>query len=271
MWRAALGSSGRRDLLDAVTQSHGGWHEALYGDAIEPLAFVELPNTRAAWQRSSQWLQALRTGSRPDGLAVETTALLGAIWRLRLEQPEQAANALDVANSLLCGKPVRVPLGSPGGAPPLENIIAQARLARLLERWRRIQQILSDATEDGLRAAIAGPVLPPAERAGICAGAVAGRVSRGEAAHGHLGQDGGPGGERAAAAAGGAGIPGRLSDPGAGAWTGSRRRWPHPRGRAPASATWPTCCCATTRAGPGSTGMRERCWARTRFWKPIRR
>ena len=156
MWRAALGSSGRRDLLDAVTQSHGGWHEALYGDAIEPLAFVELPNTRAAWQRSSQWLQALRTGSGPEGLAVETTPLLGAIWRLRLEQPEQAANALDVANSLLCGKPVRVPLGSPGGAPPLENTIAQARLARLLERWRRIQQILSDAPEDGLRAAIAG-------------------------------------------------------------------------------------------------------------------
>ena len=156
MWRAALGASGRRDPLDAVTQSHGGWHEALYGDAIEPLAFVELPNTRAAWQRSSQWLQALRTGSPPEGLAVETTALLGAIWRLRLEQPEQAANALDVANALLCGKAVRVPLGSPGGAAPAESVIAQARLARLLERWRRIQQILSGAPEDGLRAAIAG-------------------------------------------------------------------------------------------------------------------
>jgi hypothetical protein len=153
LWRAAIQSAGRPDPLDSRSRSDHAWHQAIYDEVIRPLALLALQKTEQTWQQAMVWHKALRSGAWPAASTPETTALVSAIWQLRLEHPEQADNALGLANALLRGKQDLSPLGTASTFPA--KAIAQVRAERLAQCWQRIACIVQDERISS-RAAVAG-------------------------------------------------------------------------------------------------------------------
>jgi hypothetical protein len=152
MWRSAIRSAKQPDFLDDEVESFRTWREAVYRDVIEPLGGAE---TERIWREALAWRQALRTAKWPEKLEPDITALAGAIYLHRLDYPDQAGNALALAEGLLRGERRLAPLeGTPAA---VEKAIAQARVERMETRWKRLEAILkSDAITAEDRAAVAG-------------------------------------------------------------------------------------------------------------------
>lgn len=155
IWHSVIRSAGRVDSLDAVTAREQVDYDSLFADVIEPLASIAMEQTEKTWQQAQLWQKAFRTGQMPDDCFPEMTALVGAIWRHRLKNPDQARNALALANTLLGGSHSIVSLES--AKVPWETAIAGARLEQLDERAKRVEGILRDeAISAPARAAVAG-------------------------------------------------------------------------------------------------------------------
>jgi len=152
MWRAAISSAKQPDFLDDAVANLRSWRQAVYRDVIKPLGGAE---TEGIWRHALAWHEALRTGRWPDKAEPEITALTGAIWLHRLNYPDQAGNALALAEMVMRGERRLTPLE---GAPvAVEKVIARARVERMETRWKRSEAILkSDAIAPEVRAAVAG-------------------------------------------------------------------------------------------------------------------